>query len=339
MPANISKVKLGEKFIGPGEPIFLIAEIANCHNGDFDTAKRMVEVISGVGVDAVKFQLHIPEAEMTGDHPKFVTQGQRTLSITELRELKKQVESSGLYFLCTPFSREAADQLEKINCDVFKIGSGEMTDLPFIEYIAKKRKPMLVSTGMSTLEEIEDAVNLIRSYGTPFMLFHTISIYPPPYERLNLGMIPVLKERFGVPIGLSDHTYEIFSAIAAVPYGVSCIEKHYTLNRNQVGTSDHKVSLEPQEWRVLVDGVRKIEKACGSEKTIFPEERSVIEWARHSIVSVKDIPAGAIITADAISTKRPLFKGIPAKDLTKVIGKRVICHIPRDTRLTWGVLE
>ena len=331
----LNRIRLGNRLVGDGEPIFIVAEVANTHEGSFETAIRMVDEISGTGVDAVKFQLHIPEAEMIRSHPKFITQGKRSLAVGQLADLKKYAESKGLYFLCTPFSREAADELEAIGIDAFKIGSGEMTDLPFIEHVAKKGKPMIISTGMSEYSEIAEAVRLVESYRTPFMLVHCVSIYPPKYERLNLGAIPKMRQHFEVTVGLSDHTPEIFSAIAAVPYGVSLIEKHYTLDRQTVGTSDHKVSLESHEFKILVNGVRKIEKACGNVKVIFPEERSTIEWARHSVVSLVDIPAGGKITPEAVSTKRPLYDGIPAKYLSQVIGRIAKYDIPGDSIIKW----
>lgn len=335
MNTGVYPIQIGTKMVGPGHPIFLVAEVANCHEGSFDIAKKMVEVIAGTGVDAVKFQLHIPEEEMTRDHPKFMTQGKRALAIHELRELKRLVESRGLLFLCTPFSRRAADDLEAMDVPAFKIGSGEMSDPDFIEHIAKKQKPMLVSTGMSSLEEIDAAVAVMRRHRVPFLLFHCVSIYPTTYEHLNLGVIKTLRERYGAPIGLSDHTPEIFSAIASVPLGVCAIEKHYTLDRNTIGTSDHKISLEPHEWHTLVDGVRKVERALGSEKRILEEEKPVIEWARHSVVAASTIKAGTVISREMLTTKRPLYHAVPAHELSVVIGKRACRDIPEDSRITY----
>jgi len=331
--------QLGKKKIGPGHPVFIVAEVANAHNGNLETAHKMIDVIKDAGVDAIKFQLHIPEAEMILSHPKFVTQGQRALTAEQLKELKNHAEAEGLYFLCTPFSREAADQLESIGVEAFKIGSGEVSDLPFIEHVARKRKPMIVSTGMTDLDEIGAAVEVVQRHHAPLMLMHCISIYPPSYERMNLGVIPILRDRFGVPVGLSDHTPEIYSAIAAVPFGAALIEKHYTLDRNQPGTSDHKISLEPHEWKMLVDGVRKIEKAGGSDKRVFEEERTTIEWARHGVVSVKDIQRGAVISAEMVSTKRPLWDGIPANQLPNVIGKKAKNDIPAHNLIHWDDIE
>ncbi len=336
---QIPSLELGGKKIGTGHPVFLVAEVANCHNGDFEIAKKMIDVISETGVDAVKFQLHIVEKEMIPSHPKFETQRQRSLSATQLVDLKAHAESLGLYFLCTPFSREAADRLEEMGVDAFKIGSGELTDLAFLDHIAKKGKTMIVSTGMSELHEIDEAAEVMRKRNTPFMFLHAISMYPPTYDRLNMGVIPKLRERLGVHIGLSDHTPEIYSAIASVPFGVPIIEKHYTLDRNQYGTSDHKVSLEPREWKMLVDGVRKVEQACGVEKRIFDEERSVIDWARHSVVTLRDIKAGEVITADAVSTKRPLYAAIPARELPSVLGKRAKKFISRHTAVMRDDIE
>ncbi len=329
------KFHLGNKIIGEGQPIFLIAEIANAHEGSIETAKKMVDAIKDSGVDSVKFQLHIHEAEMIPEHPKFLTQKKRSLSLTEIIELKKYTEDAGLYFLCTPFSREAADQLESIGVDAFKIGSGETANLPLMNHIAKKGIPTILSTGMTELAEIDATVEVFKKYNTPYMLLHSVSAYPPKYEDLNLGAIKVLQERYNVPVGLSDHTAEIYSAIAAVPLKAALIEKHYTLDRATIGTSDHKVSLEPQEWFTLVDAVRKIEKACGESKVIHDTERSVIDWAKQSVVTLVDIPAGTIIEENMVWTKRPLGKGIPANDLDSVIGKKAKISIKANTQIHW----
>ncbi len=337
--SHITPIKLGKKLVGPGEPVFIVAEIANTHEGSFETAKRMVEEIKKTGVDAVKFQYHIHEKEMLPSHPKFLTQKKRSLSYEELRGLKSIVESYGLYFLCTPFSREAADGLEEMGVDAFKIGSGEASDFSFVEHIAKKRKSMIVSTGMTSWDEIKELVGIIKKEETPFMLLHNVSVYPPPYELLNLGVIEKLRDAFGVPIGYSDHTPEIFSAIASVSFGASLIEKHFTFDRNQAGTTDHKVSLTPDEWAVMVDGIRKIEKACGDEKRIFDEEHTTMEWARHSVVTICDIKEGDVIMAHMVSTKRPLYAGIHAKDLHRTIGKRAKKRIVKDSVLHWDDIE
>lgn len=333
------KIRLGNKNVGEGEPVFLVAEIANAHNGSIDTAKHMIDELRDSGVDSIKFQLHIVEAEMISEHPKFHTQKQRSLSLEELKVLKKYTEDRGMYFLCTPFSREAADQLELIGVDAFKIGSGELTDLSMIEYIAKKGKTMILSTGMSELSEIDATVAILKKYNTPFMLLHAVSVYPPAYEQLNLGVITTLRERYEVPIGLSDHTPEIYSAIAAVPLKAAFIEKHYTLDRNQSGTSDHKVSLEPHEWKELASAVRKIEKACSEQKIILPEEKKVIDWARHAVVALTDIEVGTTIETSMVGTKRPLWDGIPASELAKVIGRKTKRTLKADTLIKWTDLE
>jgi sialic acid synthase SpsE len=332
----IKPIQLGAKKVGPGNPVFIVAEVANCHEGNFETAKKMIELIQPTGVDAVKFQLHIPAAEMTKSHPKFTTQGKRSLSIEQLAELKRYAESLGLYFLCTPFSRQAADQLESIGVDAFKIGSGETSDFSFIEYVAKKGKPMILSTGMTEWNEIEEVVKILNTHRTPFMLLQNVSMYPSPYEKLNLKVIPKLRQHFKVPVGLSDHTTEIYSAIAAVALGAHFIEKHYTLDRNQQGTTDHTVSLEPQEWAMLVDAVRKIERAMGSDKQIISEEQSVISWARHGVVALKKIPQGTLISIDMLTTKRPLYGAIHAKDLPKVIGRTAKKDILEDELIGWA---
>jgi N-acetylneuraminate synthase len=323
----------GDTVIGEGKPVFLVAEIANAHEGSIETAKKMVDALKGSGVDSIKFQLHIHDAEMLPTHPKFLTQQKRSLTLAEIIEIKKYTEEAGFYFLCTPFSREAADQLESIGVDAFKIGSGEVTNPLLMEHIAQKGKPTILSTGMTELDELDETVAIFKKYGTPYMLLHSVSEYPPTYAHLNLGAIASLRERYGVPVGLSDHTPEIYSAIAAIPFQAALIEKHYTLDRNTVGTSDHKVSLEPNEWKTLVDAVRKIEQACGSDKKILDDERAVMDWAKQSLIALQDIPEGTVITKEMVWAKRPLGKGIPAKHIHKVLGKKATRTIDANTQL------
>jgi N-acetylneuraminate synthase len=331
--ATSPTVRIGHKEVGGTNPVFVIAEIANCHEGKIDIAREMVDKIAGSGVDAVKLQLHIPEAEMLKSHPKFHTQGGRSLSLDELKELKHYIESKGLLFLCTPFSREAADQLETLDVAAFKIGSGEVSDPDFIDHIARIGKPMIISTGMMELDELDEAVRIIKSHNTPLIILHAISLYPTPYNRLNLLTIPMLKERYQVPVGLSDHTPEIYSAIASLSLRPALIEKHYTLDRNTVGTSDHKVSLQPEEFIELVSAIRKLEPAMGERVGILEEEQQVIAWARHAVVSTRAIKKGETFTKENISTKRPLYDGIPAKRLADVVGKTATKDIEADALL------
>lgn len=329
---------IGNRRIDQESPVYVIAEVANTHEGSLETARKMVDAVAGSGVDAVKFQLHFPAAEMIHSHPKFVTQGQRSLSLDDLKELKTYVEEKGLTFLCSGFSREAVDALVEMNLPALKVGSGEVSDPDFLEHVAKKGVPTILSTGMTTLEEVATAVEIFKKHGTPYMLLHCASVYPADYKHLNLDTIRALGEEFEVPVGFSDHTAEILSSVASVAFGAVMIEKHYTLDRAQEGTSDHKVSLQPEEFIELVKGVRSLEVARGVKTGILPEEEEVIAWARHAVVTVRDIEKGATITREDISTKRPLFDGVPAARLSEVLGKKAIRAIKADDLVRWDDL-
>ena len=206
--------------------------------------------------------------------------------------------------------------------EVYKIGSGELTNLPLIEHIAKKKIPMIVSTGMSTIEEISETVQLIKKIGTPLVLTHCTSVYPCPYRLSNLKVIPKLNKLFDIPVGLSDHTSTIYTSFGAVAHGACIIEKHFTLNKTAEGP-DHASSIEPHELRNLVEGSNAIFEANGDEKRIFEEEKQIIAWARESVVSEKEIKIGEKFSLENVWVKRPSPKSgcIPAKDLSKVVGK------------------
>jgi len=339
MPKNIKTIQLGKSRIGGANPTFIVAEVANTHEGDFNTAKRMVDLIKDTGVDAVKFQLHIADAEMLPSHPKFETTKKRSLTADQIAYLKKYSETNGLTFLCTPFSREAIDILVDIGMDSIKIGSGEASDPGFLEHAARKKKPLIVSTGMATKNQIGGMASLLNKHKVSYMFLHTVSKYPPEYKDLNLGYIKKMQKMYDVPVGFSDHLPEIYSSIAAVSHGASMIEKHYTLDRNQVGTSDHKVSLEPAEFKEMVSAIRKVEKAGGTIKIINREEEMVKAWANHSVVSVCDIKQGQRIKAELITTKRPLYDGIPAHNMHDLIGRKAKINIKKDSIIKWDYVN
>jgi N-acetylneuraminate synthase len=211
-----------------------------------------------------------------------------------------------------------------------------MTNLPLIEHIAKKGKPMFISTGMSEIEEIQETVDLVKSIGTPFIITHCTSAYPCPYDRVNLGLIPVYRERFQIPVGLSDHSRGIYTSLGAVAMGAAVIEKHFTLDKMQKGP-DHPSSIEPYELGELVKGARAVFEARGSEKKIYDEEQQIIAWARESVVTEVNIRAGETITEDMVWVKRPSPGPdvVPAKDLKKIIGSQAVRDIPKDSQVKW----
>ena len=340
-------VRIGNRLVGDGEPPYIIAEAAISHQGDFETAKRMVYIAHAMGCDAIKFQMHVLENEMlrevpTSDNfdaPLYDTLRDTELPVEQHRQLKALCESLGIHYLCTPFSAAAADILDGMDILAFKTGSGELTNIPLQKHIASKGRPMIVSTGMALVEEIQETVDALKQTGVPLILTHCVSAYPCPYDRVNLGNVPRYRELFDVPVGLSDHSLGIYTSLGAVALGACVIEKHYTLGKLQKGP-DHAVSLEPYELGELVKGCRAVFEARGAERSIFPEEQPIIAWARESVVSVKDIAKGATITKEMVWVKRPspADGAIPAKDLDKVIGKVARADIAKDRQILWAEL-
>ncbi|MCE7964265.1 MAG: polyhydroxyalkanoate biosynthesis repressor PhaR [Nitrospira sp. NTP2] len=346
--AEIASIPIGPYRIGPEHPPLVIAEAAVNHQGDFETAKRMVYIAHAMGAHIIKFQIHVLDNEMLRETPQsanfaeplYVTLDKTNLTVDQHRELKRLCESLGILYLCTPFSRVGADILEDLGVAAYKTGSGELTNLPLIEHIGRKGKPMIVSTGMCTIDEVGETVALLRQLKTPFALTHCVSAYPTPYDRVNLGMIARYRDLFHVPVGLSDHSRGIYTGIGAAALGACVIEKHFTLDRQQPGP-DHPVSIEPDELSDLVKGVDAVFRARGAEREIFPEEREIVAWARESVVSEVPIARGSVITKDMVWVKRPSPGpgAVAAKDLGKVIGKVAQVDIPKDSQIRWEQLN
>jgi|TARA_B100001971_G_C18175053_1_gene529446 N-acetylneuraminate synthase len=341
-------VTINDHLVGTNQPPFIIAEACINHEGDINIAKQMVHMAHAMGSDCIKFQIHVLDNEMLRETPQsdnfeeplWDTLERTNLTLDEHIKLMELCNNLGILYLCTPFSKEGTDILEDIGVDFYKTGSGEMTNLPLIEYIAKKGKPMIISTGMSNIDEVQETVDLVKSIGTPLIITHCTSAYPCPYNRINLGMIPKYQQRFGIPIGLSDHSMGIYTSLGAVAMGAAVIEKHFTLDKMQKGP-DHPSSIEPYELGELVKGTRAIFEARGSEKKIYDEEKQIIAWARESVVTEMDIKAGEIISKEMVWVKRP-GPGpnvVPAKNLKKVIGSKAVRDIPKDTQVKWKDLS
>lgn len=342
----MAEIEINGRRIGTDHPPYVIAEACINHEGDIGIAREMVLHARAAGADAIKFQLHVLDDEMLReapqsanfDEPLYDTLERTNLSIAEHLELKALCESIGIDYMCTPFSAASADVLaEKIGVPVYKVGSGECTNHPLQRHIAAKGKPMIVSTGMTELSEVDDTVAVLRRTGVPFALTHCISAYPCPYDRVNLGVIPIYAQRYGVPIGLSDHSVGIYTALGAVALGACIIEKHFSLDRTLPGP-DHKSSIEPEELRELARGARAVWQARGAERAIFPEEREIVAWARESVVSIKPIAKGMVIGAEMVAVKRPSpgLGAIPAKELEAVIGRVATADIAADRQILWA---
>ncbi|MEJ7569410.1 MAG: N-acetylneuraminate synthase family protein [Gaiellaceae bacterium] len=322
-------MELAGRILGPGHSALVIAEIGNNHDGSVHQAERLVDAAAEAGADAAKFQTHIAEAEMhpstpTPPHfpePRWEFTKRMQLSLDEHRHLKAYTEEKGLIFFSSPFSVEAVDLLEEVEVPLYKIASGEVTNPPLIEAIAATGKPVLLSSGMSGIPELEDAMEILERAGSDVLVMQCTSNYPCPPEKVNLRAMPALGERFGRPYGLSDHTPDIHTSIAAIALGASAIEKHYTLSKRLYGP-DHHASLIPEELARLVDGVRQVEAALGSaEKERDPELDPARATFEKSIVAATAIAAGATIEREMLTTKRP-GNGIPAVKLGEVVGRR-----------------
>ncbi len=333
-------IQIGTRQVGGGAPCLVIAEAGINHHGDTQLAVELVDAAAEAGADVIKFQTHLPEHEMLrgGATAAYVGESlfdlltRTALSRDAHFELRDRAAKRGIMFLSTPFSREAADFLETVGVPAFKTGSGEMTNLPLQQHIARKHKPMIISTGMSTPEEIDRTVEVVRREGTPFALMHCTSTYPTPYEHVQLGYLSQLQEKYGVPVGLSDHTLGGYVGYAAAALGASLFEKHFTTSRSLPGP-DQAGSIEPAELKEMVKGIRAVEQARGTTKQIQPGEQDVRNMALHSVVSIREIAAGSTITADDVWVKRP-GTGIPARELPQIIGRVARRPIKKDSLLS-----
>ena len=322
----------------------IIAEAGVNHNGRLDLALKMVDEAKRAGADIVKFQTAIPERvisryadkaeyqkETTGNEESQLEMCRRIhLKLSDYDIIKEYCEEVGIEFLSTPFDLESIDYLEKLGMILWKIPSGEITNLPYLIKIAKTGKPLIMSTGMAELKEVEEAVNVLKEGGAgEITLLHCTTEYPAPFDSVNLKAMNTLREKLGTKVGYSDHTTGIEVVVAAVSLGATVIEKHFTLNRNLEGP-DHKASLEPEELEVMVNKIRIIEKALGDGiKRAAEAEKKNIAIARKSIVAAKDIKKGEILSEDNITTKRP-GNGISPMQWFEVLGTKAIRDFGED---------
>ncbi|MBI4423989.1 MAG: N-acetylneuraminate synthase family protein [Elusimicrobia bacterium] len=338
-------IKLGKTTVTESGPAYIIAEACENHLGDMEVAREMVRRAKLAGADAVKFQHHLPDEEMLPDapmsdnfsEPLYDFLQRCSLKIEQHEELMAYCRKVGIQYLCTPFCWAAAKELHELGIDAFKIGSGEMADIPSLLRIAELGHPMLLSTGMCTLDEIAETHRALKSTGIPFALFNCVSEYPPKYEDINLRVLTEMKRRFpDVLIGHSDHTPDLYTCFAAATLGARFLEKHVTPDKRRPGP-DQSVSIDFGDLDELVEGTRKIEAALGGRKSIHERERQIRTWAYRSVVAVKEIAKGAVVTQDMVWTKRP-GTGIPSKELPKVLGKRAKRRIPVNAMLKWADL-
>ena len=340
----MNHLKIAGRKIGPDYPPFIIAEIGINHEGNIKKAIQMIDDAYSTGCECVKFQSHVISDEMI---PNDVIPGNASESIWDImsrcaltesdeRFLKEYAESKGLIYLSTPFSREAAIRLEKMQIPAYKIGSGECNNYPLIEHIANYGRPIILSTGMNDLKSIEPAVEIFRRKGNPYALLHCTSIYPTPYSKVRLGALHDLEQAFpDAVIGMSDHSIGNYTSFAALTLGASIIEKHFTSDKNWPGP-DNPISLEPNELKDLIQGSKAIYEAMSGKKDILAEEKPTIDFAYACVVSTQDILEGEVLTPENIWVKRPGTGEIKAKDYQIIIGRKVSQNIKKNHQIKWS---
>jgi len=345
-------VTFGGRLVGEGQPGYLIAEIGSNHGGELSTANELIDRAADAGVDAVKFQTYTGSRLYARSTPRFEYLGE--LGDEPVRELldrlalprewqpllAERCRERGVDFLSSPFDPEAVEELDALGVPAFKVASFEITDLPFLALIGSKGRPVILSTGMADLAEIEEALGALRDGGTEeIVLLQCASLYPAPAGTINLRAMDTMRERFGLPAGLSDHTLGIHVAVAAAARGAAVIEKHLTLDRGLPGP-DHPFAIEPPELRDLVAQVREVEEALGDGRKRGPTREEEVEMyanARRSVVAAVAIPKGTSITAGMLTSKRPGF-GIAPKHLPDLVGRVARVDIPEDEVLTWEMV-
>jgi len=340
----VDAFEINGRAIGLEHPPLVIAEVGINHEGSLSKALQMVDAAADAGAEVVKFQCHITEMEMieTDMTPGDISTDRlwdiiKRCELTAEEERKVQVhcKERGVIYLSTPFSREAADRLNAMGVPGFKIGSGECNNLPLIDHVAAMGKPMIVSTGMNELASVKETVDVIRRHGTPFSLLHCTSMYPTPYENVRLGGVSDLQAFFpDVPVGLSDHSLNIYTCLGAVALGACILEKHFTVSRSWPGP-DISISIEPDELGHLIEGSKAVWLAQGGSKTIIEGEQPVIDFAYASVVTIAPVKAGEMLSMENIWVKRPGTGSIHAREFEQCLGRVAARDLPADTQIGW----
>lgn len=343
---RVARLHLGQREIGDTAPCFIIAEAGSNHNGRLEQAKRLIDLAADAGADAVKFQVFrasklYPQRAGHSDYLKDARSIYDIVSELEmpyewLPELARWSAERGVLFLASAFDEESVDRLEPF-VPAFKIASYEMTHLPLVRYIAEKGKPVIMATGTAHLDEVQEAVEVVRASGhTALMLMQCTAAYPAPLASLNVRAIVTMKRAFGVPVGLSDHSRDpLVGPLAAVSVGANLLEKHFTVSNDLPGP-DHRFSVQPDELRLMIRKVREIEQALGTgEKAMHPAEAELRAFARRSIFAVKAIPAGTVMTHENVAILRcgKLPGGFPPKAFPDLLGRTVARPIPAGTAI------
>lgn len=330
---------------------YVIAEAGLNHNGSIEIAKQLIDIASSSGADAVKFQkrnvdgLAIKSVLDAKDNrfPEFGSTYREIrehleFNLEQFKELKSYSESKNIDFISTAFDIESVDFLEKLELQVYKIASHGMTNINLLKYLSKKNKPIIISTGMAEMSEIETAIEILSESSSDIYLMHCVSSYPTPMDQCNLKMIDVLKDKFNLPVGYSGHEIGYLPTTVAVSRGAQLVERHYTIDNKMVGF-DHKLSLEPDEFSNMIKDIRNIKLNIGDGKKAVSDIEMVTRNKYHvSLVSSRLIKANEIINKEMITYKNP-GNGIPPKDLSKILGKTIKTTLAKDELFDWNMFE
>lgn len=339
----MAEFKIGSRLIGDDHPPVVITEIGINHEGALDTAIEMVDAALGAGAEIIKHQTHVVEDEMS-DEAKSVIPGNADVSIYEImdrcalseadeRTLMNYVQQRGAIFISTPFSRAAVNRLAEFDIPAFKVGSGECNNYPLIKYIARFGKPVIISTGMNSIETVRPSVEILRKAKIPFALMHCTNVYPTPPELVRLGAMTKLKEAFpDAVIGLSDHTTSNYPCLGSVALGASILERHFTDRMDRPGP-DIVCSMNPAALKELIDGSKIIFAARGGEKGPVDAEAPTIAFAFASVVAIQDIAPGQKLTEENIWVKRPGGGDFAVLDYETLLGKTAKAPIPRGLQI------
>lgn len=345
------KVRIGDRMIGQREPVFIVAEAGVNHNGKVGLAEKLVDVAKVSGADAVKFQTFrvckvVTKYAEKADYQKqtgakesqYEMLKKLELASEDIKKLFDYAKRTKITFLSSAFDEESVDLLDHLGVSAFKVASGEITNFPLLRYIAEKKKPIILSTGMSTYEEIDEALSTLRKSGAEeIVLLHCVTSYPARIEDANLRNIETLRNKFKLPVGFSDHTLSIAVPVAAAALGAVLIEKHFTLDKNLPGP-DHKASLEPGQLKEMIAAVRETEKALGTGKRkLTKDEEKIKNLVRRSVVARVNIPRGEVITESMLDTKRP-GNGIDPRNMDLIIGRMAKRKIARDEQIAFEQL-
>jgi len=349
----MSRIKIGKRIVGGGAPCFIMVELGINHNGDPELAHKMIDAVADTGADCVKFQTFHAEEFMNGpDQPfEYVSQGETVresmltmfkrceLEDSEFAKLFDHARQRGLTPISTPTDNAAVDLLDALGAEAFKIGSDDLVYTPFLRHVASKGKPMIISTGMAKAEDVDRAVEAIRETGNEdIAILHCVSLYPTPDPVVNLRKIPAYADRYGVPVGFSDHSDGFTAALGAVALGACALEKHFTMSRDLPGP-DHRFSADPQETAAMVREIRRLEANMGAPDLVLAKgEGAMADIAHRSIVVARELAVGDVIEEEMLAYRRP-GTGLMPYETSRVIGRHATTPIAAGTVLQWEMIE